>query len=593
MINEGQLDLRKLKSLLGPDSLIDSSCNGRKHGLVWEDKPEQFDLDSKGKLPVLKKLPSLCSLNDIEKPTHTLIEGDNYHALKVLNYTHPQKIDAIYIDPPYNTGNKDFKYNDVFVDAEDGYRHSKWLSFMEKRLLLAKNLLTRSGVVFISIDENERASLELLSKTIFPRYIGEIVWDKRSQKGGANAISTSHEHILVFANSEFAGFNEMNKPNYDAMHKAATAAVNSNKGNLESAQKIFNKWLKDNSIPKGEAAYNRIEVTKTGSFKKIRLYQGTSLAKPDNKGYRYDILHPVTNKPCAAPSNGWVMPKVTAEAWRSDGRIVFGLNEKTQPRKKLYLDENPTEKVKSVFTHSKGGITDLRRFNSGYDKSFPYPKPVSLIKHLLTLIPKDSIILDFFAGSGTTAQAASELNLEDGGSRQCISITNNEENICRSITQPRISKVINGYVDNSGTNVRGTGDNLIFFRTDFVPEKSTPQGMKNIVTRAVDLITLTESTYIEHRVVCDTSNQVRWIVYSDGIKGGRKTLILIDEYAVDDIKSEIMKDKRPTVLYSFEYFGDEDASFELSEIPHVTYKSVPKNLILLYQRLAKIKKERS
>ena len=225
-------------------------------------------------------------------PVHALIEGDNYHALKVLNYTHARKVDVIYIDPPYNTGNKDFRYNDSFVEKEDGFRHSKWLSFMSKRLHLAKSLLKDTGVMFISIDENERAALELLcTEEIRLRMLGELIWDKRSQKGGAAAISTSHEHVLVFANPGFAGFNEVPKPNADAMHVAAKRLVKQHK-DLKVAQTEFNAWLRQNSIPAAEAAYNSIELTKG----KVRLYRGTSLAWPqaNKNGYRYEIVHPDT-----------------------------------------------------------------------------------------------------------------------------------------------------------------------------------------------------------------------------------------------------------------------------------------------------------
>src|SRR3989338_5877367 len=139
----------------------------KKYGLVWEDKPEDVVEMCKEKLPVLKEVKSKEIITDKDKPTNILIEGDNYHSLSVLNYTHQGKIDVIYIDPPYNTGNKDFKYNDSFVEKDDAFRHSKWLSFMSKRLKLAKNLLKDTGVAFISIDDNEASQLKLLCNEIF------------------------------------------------------------------------------------------------------------------------------------------------------------------------------------------------------------------------------------------------------------------------------------------------------------------------------------------------------------------------------------------------------------------------------------------
>ena len=150
----------------------------KKFGLVWEDKPEKVVKECETKLPVVKEVEDKAILNAPDEPTNIIIEGDNYHALSVLNYTHAGKVDVIYIDPPYNTGNKDFVYNDCYVDKEDTFRHSKWLSFMSKRLELAKNLLADDGVIFISIDDNEHAELKLLCDEIFgnEKFVNDLVW---------------------------------------------------------------------------------------------------------------------------------------------------------------------------------------------------------------------------------------------------------------------------------------------------------------------------------------------------------------------------------------------------------------------------------
>jgi len=146
----------------------EKELKAKKYGLVWdsEREPEQVVLDCENNLPILKRIKNKEIRTD-DSNDNILIEGDNYHALTVLNYTHKEKIDVIYIDPPYNTGNKDFIYNDRFVEKEDGYRHSKWLNFMEKRLKLAKDLLTKDGVIFVSIDDNEYPRLVMLLENIF------------------------------------------------------------------------------------------------------------------------------------------------------------------------------------------------------------------------------------------------------------------------------------------------------------------------------------------------------------------------------------------------------------------------------------------
>src|SRR3989339_535367 len=188
----------------------------KKYGLVWQDKPEDVVEMCKEKWPVLKEVKSKEIITDKTKPVNLLIEGDNYHALSVLNYTHKGKIDVIYIDPPYNTGNKDFIYNDSYVEKEDSYRHSKWISFMVKRLKLAKNLLKDTGVIFISIDDNEIAQLKLLmdNTDLFgeQNFVDCISWEKKSSAQGVppkNMIVNVHEYILVYQiNSSFSFIGE-------------------------------------------------------------------------------------------------------------------------------------------------------------------------------------------------------------------------------------------------------------------------------------------------------------------------------------------------------------------------------------------------
>jgi adenine-specific DNA-methyltransferase len=175
----------------------------KKYGLVWEDKPEDVVLQCAKQIPVLKEIKSRKIVTDNTSPTNLLIEGDNYHALSVLNYTHKGKIDVIYTDPPYNTGNKDFIYNDNYVDREDSFRHSKWLSFMDKRLRLAKDLLKDSGVIFISIDDNEQAQLKLLCDSVFGEnnFVNNIIWQRASGGGNAKGIVTGHDYIFVYQKS--------------------------------------------------------------------------------------------------------------------------------------------------------------------------------------------------------------------------------------------------------------------------------------------------------------------------------------------------------------------------------------------------------
>ena len=178
--------------------------NDKKYGLIWEDKPEEFNEKSRDSLPILQEDVSLRIDDSENKPYNIIIEWDNYHSLSTLSYTHQRKIDVIYIDPPYNTGNKDFIYNDNYVDKEDSYRHSKWLSFMSKRLQLARDLLTREGSIFISIDDNEQANLKLLCDKIFGEnnLLKTLVWESGKPfwfKATKTTWPRIHEYILHYA----------------------------------------------------------------------------------------------------------------------------------------------------------------------------------------------------------------------------------------------------------------------------------------------------------------------------------------------------------------------------------------------------------
>lgn len=462
---EVRIDFEALRSELGA-----AAETAERFGLSWPGRREAIRLANQKPSGSLVPVPDK-SLH-FDEARNVFIEGENLEVLRTLKRAYAGSFDAIYIDPLYNTG-KDMVYRDsskdpvgaylratgqvnekgeltTVNDDADGRFHSNWLTSIYPRLVLARDMLTDKGVLFASIDENERAHLEIVGKQIFPQFLGEIIWDKRSQKGGTNAISTSHEHILVFANAGFEGFKDLPKPNAEAMHKKARELVKrigkksmdddlltslkdllqlsktdlvkkypelSVEYTADRAQCDFGRWLARSGIPEAEAAYSTIEVSTDG---KVRLYQATSLAKPDDKGYRYDIPHPDTGLPCAMPDNGWRMPEYSYRDWHAANEIIYGKDHTTQPRRKLFLDENMTERVRSVFVLSKGGATDLRELG-GLDKYFDYPKPQALLEHLLSLLPDNARILDFYAGSGSTAHAVMALNAK-AGSRTCISV---------------------------------------------------------------------------------------------------------------------------------------------------------------------------
>lgn len=200
--------IRELKELSNEQKsdILQLISEQKKYGIVWENSPEDVEENLRVNVPVLVEDKDKAIISNADDaPNHILIEGDNLEALTALSYTHEGKIDVIYIDPPYNTGNKDFVYNDSFVDSEDGYRHSKWLSFMEKRLKIAKKLLSDKGVIFISIDDNEQANLKLLCDEVFgsDNFIANVIWEKKyTVANDAKYFSDTHDFIVTYAKNK-------------------------------------------------------------------------------------------------------------------------------------------------------------------------------------------------------------------------------------------------------------------------------------------------------------------------------------------------------------------------------------------------------
>ena len=352
-----------------------------------------------------------------------LIEGDNLASLQLLEKTHKSKIDLIYIDPPYNTGNKDFIYDDKYVHGDDSYKHSKWLSFMEKRLNLAKRLLSKSGIIFISIDDNEQAQLKILCDFIFGsnNFIDEFIWEKNPNPTFLNKYSRSScEYVLCYAN------NISYLPGLDggAIKSTETDAPLQNKGNplrqIVIRKNVANCKFKDQIIKKGK--YGLIEL-----LDDVQIKNGTNTNQ-----FRIVGTFRMTEK-------------TLYERIEKGEKLIFKTN-KMAPRLSYKAGDNhfaPLKYFKSdICGTTQIGNNDLKQFIN--TKEFSYPKPVSLIKYIIQLYPfkKGITILDFFAGSGTTAQAVLELNSIDNLSRKFILCTNNENNICKNVTYKRIKGVI-------------------------------------------------------------------------------------------------------------------------------------------------------
>jgi len=398
-----------------------------------------------------------------EKPTHKLIIGENYDALKNLLAVYENKVDFIYIDPPYNTESTRTDGNSL-TDIEgqntgkfiyrDKFSRTGWLNMMNERLQLARKLLSDKGVIFISIDDNEQAYLKVLCDDVFgeKNFVENFIWIKNSTKNLSRTTSTNHEYILCYSKNksviEKLEIFRKKKEGLDEVKELIAKAENQNL-TKEEVEKQLKELYKQHKDWKGITQYVNVDIIKNeDEFHQVRKYlrvymlDNTSAPGEPKPERMYDILHPITKQPCKKPVNGWGFKKETMDDLIKNNRIEFYDSHLKVPRIKRYLEDLEDEIIKSVITNYNDGKKEL--YSIFNEKVFEFPKTITLIKYFLQITDKNAIILDFFAGSGTTGQAVMELNEEDGGKRQFILCTNNENGIAENITYERLYRVING-----------------------------------------------------------------------------------------------------------------------------------------------------
>ena len=530
----------------------------KKYGLVWEDKPEDAEQRMVNEQPVLVEVPERAILSDdAEAPNHILIEGDNLEALTALSYTHAGKIDVIYIDPPYNTGNKDFSYNDTFIDRENGYRHSMWLSFMDKRLEISKNLLSSRGTIFISIDDNELSQLKLLCDEIFGERNFIACPVRRRRKSQANLsknISTIHEYVLIY-------------------RKNIEHELNKVEANLD-----LDSFKNPDNDPRGP--YTTMPCTNRG-------------------GTKYSVVTPTGN----VIEDEWRFKKQTYDQLFEDNRIVFPRGGKGKPRYKLFLSEKqrggviPNSWWDELESNQEGAA--LLKQILGED-AFSNPKPVGLITFIEKLSTlKDSTILDFFAGSGTTLHATMQLNAEDGGHRRCILATNNENGICENVTYERNRRVIQGYITPKGEKVPGlTRNNLRYYKTKFVPRDKSPKNLRNLMALSTDMLCIHNDTYIEKPFAGKNINNkiARYFESNDGTK---RLLVIYRSEAIQalvelmkqEFKNGESKENGKLMIYVFSPNGYAyDDEFE-DVADYVSLCAMPDAVLNAYRRVLPKKRQ--
>jgi len=539
----------------------------KKYGIVWEDKPEEVAKRCKDELPILQEDIKKEIKSDNKKPVNILIEGDNYHALSVLNYTHKGKVDVIYIDPPYNTGAKDWKYNNDYVDGEDPYRHSKWISMMEKRLKLAKNLLRNNGIIIIAIDDYELFTLGLIADEIFleKNRIG-IVPVRNNPPGRAISkyFATQHEYYLFYAK---------------------------NKNNV----KMHNIPIKENGDFKFKddiSEYKRKSLSMRGhgsiddrphNYYPIYVQLKTNKISLEKMPGSVEIF---PHKGKDGKQRVWDYPKESMKKLidNQDIDIIIGKNKKAT----IYKKDRPGKgmRPKSLWLDAKydssayGAVLLKKMFNN--EKIFDYPKSLYAVMDAISVSSenKNIIVLDFFAGSGTTGHAVMNLNEEDGGKRSFILCTNNENNngnglgIAEGVCYPRIKKVIEGY-----NGIKGTKANLKYFKTDFVDAEPTDQNKRKMVDKSTEMLCLKEDCFDEVKKGTD---------YKIFKNSEDKHLgIIFDDDGIEPLKKEVKKLNKQFVVYVFSL--DESAREEefedMSEM--VELRPIPAVILNVYKRIFK------
>lgn len=432
-----------------------------------EGPQERYQLDWPGKrqalltanAPIAKTLrPVREESVDFDNTKNLFIEGDNLDALKLLQESYLGKVKLIYIDPPYNTGN-DFVYEDDFAESNAEYQaksgqvdeagnrlkvnpesngrfHSDWLSMMYPRLRQARNLLSQDGLILIHIDEHEVSNLAQVLREVFGEAndLGTIIWDKRNPKGDAHGISSQHEYIHLFARdrSTLLASAPLKRKKANAariLRKADSLYAKLNDDySLADINRDFVKWIRSqDGLSGGERAYSRIDEAG-------EVYQAVSMAWPGTKPappeYFTPIKHPVTGKNCPVPDRGWRNPPETMRQMIANDEIVFGEDESTQPRSKYLLRSNMLENIPSLLSFGGDDTRLLKEIGIPFDT----PKPLMVVTGLVeALTTGNDIVLDYFAGSATTAHAVLEANGRDGGSRRFIMIQIDEQMTPRSI----------------------------------------------------------------------------------------------------------------------------------------------------------------
>lgn len=547
----------------------------KKYGLVFEEHREEIDEILDTHTPVLKEEKDcfICHGGQM----NFLIEGDNLAALKLLEKTHKSRIDLIYIDPPYNTGNKDFIYDDIFVDKTDLFSHSKWLSFMSERLQTAKKLLSKDGAIFISIDDKEEAGLRLLCDGIFGEncFVANISWQRTySIRNDSKGIPLEVEHILVYSREEYWQPNKLPR----------TAKMNASYKNPDGDRCA---WMSGSPIASDAKTHQgmvyAIQHPLTGKLLYPNhtahwRYSQEQMLKYMNGWCKYKLedLHDDEKRAeiCGVPvsevrknvkaivlEQPFEQSYPIAKAVFDNGpwpRFYFTSKGKGGIRRKVYADSVGGRITTNYWMYDEVGHTDeaKKELKSIFDGTIPFdtPKPIRLLERILQIASKDdSVILDFFAGSGSMGHAVMKLNAEDDGNRRFILCTNNENNICRDVTYERLKRVMNQ--DHYAASLK-------YCKIDYIPvsDRLYYEYASELLKHVRELAELENGIHFmgnpEIAIVLTEEELDQFIMELDETSKYRK-LYLGHDILMDARQTEILKDRKITINTIPDYYYKE------------------------------------
>jgi len=527
----------------------------KKYGLVWEEKPEEVVEMCKNKLPVVKEIKSKEIITDKNKPVNLLIEGDNYHALSVLNYTHGKKIDVIYIDPPFNTGAKDWKYNNNYVDINDAYRHSKWLSMMSNRLKIARNLLKDNGVLICAIDDNEFHHLGTLLEEIFCGYeihCITIVHNPRGIQGDNFSYTHEYTYFVFKKNMKVIGQRKIREEDIDWRN----LRDNGGESLRSDAKNCFYSIIikNDKVIGFGDVLKNNVHPKKQTEAKDGCYYVYPIDRQGVERKWRYarqsieEVKH-------------LLRAKKTKNGYEIEIGKDFGTVRTVWQDSRYDANEYGTKLVHKLVPTSH----------------FDFPKSVYNTFDCIAPIlyqRKNAIILDYFAGSGTTGQAVMMLNKEDNGDRQFILCTNNENGIAEEVCYPRLKKVIQGHKDYP--DITGIPANLKYFRTDSVDAEPTDKNKIKLTQQATEMLCIKEGTFDS---VLDKKD---FKIFKNN---NHYTGIIFDQLAISSFKKAIKNIKGKFSIYVFS-LSDETFDEEFVDVKQrIKLSPIPEAILRVYRRI--------